>query len=209
MELDELKNIWKQSPAKFQFKNETQLASMLKGSSKSAVAKLKKSVWFELGFTIVAGLALLIYAMSLPSGSLKWTTVSILALFVAYSFYYVKKLLLLATFKPADDHLKANLEKLTASLTGYMKFYKRSYTILYPIYFGLGLLFGGLESGSDKFLQIISEPKIILYLVFIAIAFFFLSTWFANWYFKKLYGNHIEKLKAILRDLNANEAVSE
>jgi hypothetical protein len=209
MELDELKNIWKQNPAGFQLKDETQLASMLKGKSKSAVEKLKRNVWLELGFIIVAGIALLIYALNLPSGSLKWTSVSLIILFVAYSFYYVKKLVLLSSFKPADDHLKANLERLTERLSSYLKFYKRSYTVLYPVYFCLGILFGGLESGSDKFFETISETKTILYLVFVALVFYFLSTWCANWILKKLYGNHLEKLKAVLRDLNANYSIEQ
>jgi hypothetical protein len=201
MELEDLKQIWKQSTASIQF-DEAQLAVMLKGNSKSVVDKLKKSVWIELGFTVIAGVILLLYAMNLQSGSLKWTTVSLLVLFVAYSFYYVKKLVLLFSFKPAEDNLKSNLERLTGSLSSYLKFYKRSYTVLYPVYFCLGILFGGLEAGSDRFFTIISEPKIIASLLLMAILFFVLSTWFANWYFKKLYGNHVKKLQGMLHDLN-------
>src|SRR5688500_15071107 len=100
MELEELKNIWKNSNTEFQPKNEAQLFTMLKGRSRSLVEKLKRSVWFELIFTLIASVAFLIYALMLPSGALKWTTVSILILFVIYSFYYVKKLLLLNSFNP-------------------------------------------------------------------------------------------------------------
>jgi hypothetical protein len=205
MELDELKNIWKKTPAAFHLKDEAQLALMLQGKSKSIVEKLKRSVWLELMFTTVAGILLLIYALYLPSGSLKWTSVSILVLFVGYSFYYVKKLLLLAHFNPADHNLRSNLETLTDNLESYLKFYKRSYTILYPVYFCLGILFGGLQTGSQKFFQIITQPKTIIELVVVALLFFLLSTWVANWLFKRLYGNHLEKLKLILKDLTATE----
>lgn len=202
MELDELKNIWKEK-TKYQPKDETQIALMLKGNSKSLVDKLKRSVWFELLFTLAAGIALLLYALSLPSGSLKWTSVSILVIFVAYTFYYVKKLLLLNRFKPADDNLKVNLENLIRSLTSYLNFYQRSYTLLYPVYFCLGLLFGGIELGSDKFFQRVTEPRIIGFLILTAALFFFLSTWFTRWYLRKLYGNHLDKLKAVLGDLTS------
>src|SRR5688572_9301172 len=129
MELNELKDIWKKTDARFQPKAESELASMLKRNSTSVVMKLKRSVWFELIFTFVSGIVLLIYALTLPSGALKWTSVSIIAVFVPYTFYYIKKLILLNNFKGGDDNLKANLERLVDNLESYLKFYKRSYSL--------------------------------------------------------------------------------
>ncbi len=202
MELEELQSIWKYNDPGFQLKDEAEIASMLKGNSLSIVDKLKRSVWFELIFTLVAGLALLIYALTLPSGALKWTSVSILMLFVAYSFYYIKKLTLLRNYNPAAENLRASLERLTNDLTSYLRFYKRSYTVLYPIYFVLGLMFGALENGPDKFINNLSQPRTILYLLLVAVIFFFCSTWVTNWYLKKLYGNHLEKLRSLLHDIH-------
>ena len=45
MELDELKHIWKKTDVDFHPKGEAELASMLKGNSKSIIDKLKRSVW--------------------------------------------------------------------------------------------------------------------------------------------------------------------
>jgi hypothetical protein len=206
MELDELKDIWKKTKSEFQLKSEIQLASMLNGTSRSVVEKLKRNVWFELIFTVAAGLALLLYAFMLPSGAWKWTTISILVLFVAYSFYYVKKLSLLNRFNSGDENLKANIERLVASLNSYLRFYKRSYTILYPVYFGLGLLFVALETGSTLFFQKLTEPKLLASLLGLGALFFLISRVFADWYLKKLYGNHLDKLKSLLLELNADEA---
>lgn len=201
MELEELKSIWKSSDPGFSPKNEAEIAQMLKGNSQSIVDKLKRSVWFELIFTLVAGISLLVYALTLPSGALKWTSVSILILFVGYSFYYIKKLTLLVNYNPADENMRASLERLTDNLSSYLRFYKRSYTMLYPIYFVLGLLFVAMERGMDKFLDNLSQPRTIIYLLVIALVFFFCSTWLTNWYLKKLYGNHLEKLKGLLHDI--------
>ena len=205
MELDELKDLWKKNDAGFQRKPETELASMLKGNSKSLVNKLKRSVWFELIFTLISGIILLVYALTLPSGALKWTSVSILAVFVAYSFYYVKKLILLNTFNRAGDNLRVNLENLIANFSSYLKFYKRSYTVLYPVYFCLALLFGAIERGVDEFLQALTTPRTIIYLLGVAGIFYIASTWLVTWILKKLYGNHLEKLKKILTDLNSQD----
>lgn len=201
MELDELKNIWKNNVPGFQSKDESEIALMLKKQSTSIIEKLKRSVWFELIFTLVAGMTMLVYALTLPSGALKWTSVSALILFVAYLFYYAKKLTLLNKFGLANENIKSNLELLVNSLDSYLKFYKRSYTILYPIYFFLMLLFIGLERGADEFITAATKPEKIVTLILLALFFFFCSTWLTKWYLKKLYGNHLEKLKSLLTDL--------
>ncbi len=201
MELDELKSIWKNNPPGFQSKDESEIAMMLKKQSTSIIEKLKRSVWFELIFTLVAGIVMLIYALTLPSGALKWTSVSALILFVAYLFYYAKKLTMLNRYASAHENIKSNLELLVNNLDSYLKFYKRSYTILYPIYFCLMLLFIGLERGADEFIAAITKPEKIVTLILLAVFFFFCSTWLTKWYLKKLYGNHLEKLKCLLHDL--------
>jgi hypothetical protein len=205
MELDELKHIWKKTDVDFHPKAEAELASMLKGSSKSIVDKLKRSVWLELIFTLVAGILLLIYALTLPSGALKWISVSILVIFVTYPFYYIKKLMLLNRLGGAEDNLKANLEKLVENLNQYLRFYKRSYAMLYPAYFCLALVFIAIEQGFDEFINILVKPKTIAYLLFLAGIFFFCSTWLVNWLLKKLYGRHLEKLKNLLSELKSYE----
>jgi hypothetical protein len=201
MELDELKDIWKKTDADFSRKGEAEIAAMLKGNSKSIIAKLKRSAWIELLFTLVSGVLLLIYALTLPSGALKWTSVSILAIFVGYCFYYIKKLILLSRFNPGDHNVKANLEKLIDNLSNYLRFYKRSYAILYPVYFCIALAFGAIERGVDEFMSTLAKPKTILYLVALGGLFFFCATWLVNWFLQKLYGNHLEKLKNLLGDL--------
>jgi hypothetical protein len=200
-ELDELKSIWRHNDASFQPKDEAEIARMLTGSSRSIVDKLKRSVWFELIVTLVTGVVLLSYALTLSSGALKWTSVAILAVFMVYTIYYIKKITMLNRFNPATENLRETLERLTDNLSSYLKVYKSSYTILYPMYFGLGLLFGALERGMDKFIELLVQPRTLVYLAILAGVFFFCSTWLANWYLKKLYGNHLEKLKGLLHDL--------
>ncbi|MEO5602691.1 MAG: hypothetical protein ABIR06_17350 [Cyclobacteriaceae bacterium] len=205
MELDDLKDIWKKQG--FQPKDEAQLVIMLKGKSISIITRLKRNVWLELIFTFLGGLALLIYALTLPEGSLKWTSISILILFAIYSFYYLKKLQLLNGFDPGND-IKANLQRLILNLKTYLKFYKRSYSILYPVYFLLALLFGGIEQGATAFFHRLARPDVIATLLLGASLFFICSTWLTTWYLKKLYGNHLQKLESLLKDLYGNEKVA-
>lgn len=200
-ELDDLKSIWKSRPGNFLPKDESEIAAMLKGSSKSIVHKLKRSVWIELSITLLAGVGLLIYALTLPSGALKWTSISILIIFVGYTIYYIKKIKLLNKFNTTTENVRVSLEQLISNLSSYLKFYKRSYTVLYPVYFVLGILFSGIERGTTQFLEMLTQPKTIAYLVLIGIVFFFSSTSLVDWLLKKLYGNHLEKLQRLLNDL--------
>lgn len=202
MEIDDLKAIWKKGE-NFEPKNEAQIASMLKGQSKSILNKLKRNVWFEMIFTLISGIILFIYALTLESGALKWTSISIIVLFAVYSIYYIKKLMLLNKMDWGNENIKANLETLVANLNGYLKFYKRSYTILYPIYFVLSLLFVAIERGMENFTEHLMKIETIVYLVGLATLFYFCCTWLVDWFLKKLYGNHLDKLKRLLEELEA------
>lgn len=199
MELDDLKSIWRQP--EFEPKQEAEIATMIKGRSNSIISKLKRSVWFELIFTLVCGLGLGGYALTLERGAMMYTIVSLIILFVLYLIYYIKKIILLNEFDPSTETLKSSLQNLLDRLTTYLNFYKKSYAVLYPIYFCLGLLFGALERGMDDFLQHVSQPRTILYLILLAGVFFFTTIWITNWYLKKLYGNHLDKLKELLQEL--------
>lgn len=202
MELEDLKSIWKNSEPAFNLKNEQEIASMLKGKSMSIIDKLKRSVWFELVFAIVLSIALLLYALSLPKGALKWTSISLLLMCLVYTIYYIKKLTLLNRAQRGTENLHDTITLLVKNLMGYLKFYKNSYAILYPVYFLLGLLFGALERGTDKYLEFLSRPSTIISLLLVAGLFFLISTRLANWYLKKLYGNHLDKLKSLLNELH-------
>ncbi len=114
-----------------------------------------------------------------------------------------QKIILLHQFNSSNENIRSNLENLHRNLSSYLKFYKRSYAILYPVYFVLGLLFGALERGTSEFLGYLAQPKSMLYLVLIAGLFFFCSTWLTSWYLKKLYGNQMDKLQKLLHELQA------
>ncbi|MDH4057977.1 MAG: hypothetical protein OEU76_04400 [Cyclobacteriaceae bacterium] len=199
-ELDDLKLIWKQQPG-FEAKNETEIGLMLKRKSNTLVNKLKRNVWFELIFTVVCILAMAGYNFTLPEGALRSTILSLLVLLISYSVYYVKKIKLLNQYDPGIENLKDNLSHLIERLDLYMKFYKRSYAILYPVFFGLGLLFGAIEKGFDQFINKFENPLYSLAFLILSIVFMVGVYTITNWYLKKLYGNHLDKLKTLLEEL--------
>ena len=202
MELDDLKTIWKQNGLEFHQKGEAEISLMLKSKSMSIISRLKRNVWFELIIAVLSSIALLVYAIGLKNGALKWSSISILLMTLGASVYFVKKLLLLNRFEEMNENLHDTLALLIASLNSYLKFYKNSYAILFPIYFFLALLFGALERRPGKYIEFILQTSVIIYLLLFAVLFFVTSTWAANWYIKKLYGDHLAKLQELYDDLN-------
>ena len=202
MELDDLKSIWKQNGPEFHQKGEAEISLMLKGKSISIIARLKRNVWFELIVAVVSSVALLLYAIGLKNGALKWSSISVLLMTLGASVYFIKKLLLLNRFEEMHENVHDTLALLIASLRSYLKIYKNSYAVLFPIYFFLALLFGALERGPAKYMDFLLRPTVIMTLLVVAVLFFVTSVWAANWYIKKLYGDHLAKLQGLLDDLN-------
>jgi hypothetical protein len=198
-ELDDLKSIWQKSG--YEPKGEQEIAAMLKKRSNTIISKLKRSVWFELIFTIVCGIALTVYTFTLESSAMLWLIISLLVMLVSYLFYYVKKIILLKHYDPSNENLKTTLQHLYERLAVYFSLYKRSYAILYPVYFILALLFGAIESGFDAFLQKFANFGFLMAFLLISGAFFLLIYRFTDWYLRKLYGNHIDKLRELLTEL--------
>jgi len=201
MELDDLKQIWHQQGG-FSPKQEQEIAEMLKGKSKSTITKLKRNLWFELVFTGGAWLVMLYFVLTLPNGALKWSFISFLILFIGYIIYYVLQLRLFRDLKTTQD-IRTNLENLVDDLDQYLRYYRLSYSLLYPIFLVLVLAFVILDRGMDNFLDHLKDMKTILYLVFLLGVFLASSLWFANWYLKKMYGNHVDKLRELLSDIDS------
>jgi hypothetical protein len=199
-ELDDLKSIWRQQ-IPFEAKNEEEIALMLKGRSKALITKLKRNVWFELILTMVCIAGLGFYGFTLRPGALMWTILALLVFLVSYSFYYVKKIMLLNEYDSSATDLKSNLQQLIERLESYLKFYKRSYAILYPVFFALGILFGALETGFDQYIQKFKSLTYVMAFLLLTVVFMVGIYTITNWYLKKLYGNYIDKLKSLLKEL--------
>jgi hypothetical protein len=199
-ELDDLKSIWRQQGS-FEAKNEAEIGAMTKGRSNMLIHKLKQNVWFELLLTVVCIVVLGAYSLTLQAGAIMWTILSLLVLLFAYSFYYIKKIMLLNQYDSSTENLKDNLSHLLVRLDAYMKFYKRSYAVLYPVFFALGLLFGAIETGFDHFVHKFDNPVYAVLFIVLSIVFMVGVYTITNWYLMKLYGNHIEKLKSLLAEL--------
>ena len=197
MELEDYKSIWQQH--RFKRKSEQEIAAMLHTRSKSIVAVLKRNAWIELCFTVAGTLTLLYVAFSTPEEALKRSFLGCVIVFVLYVVYYLKKIQLLNRFDQAGDTIKLRLEKTIDSLTVYLKFYRWSYTLTYPLLIPLILYITWEKEGS--LWPALQKPEVLCYLGIALTIILICLLWFTNWYMQKLYGNHLEKLKQLLNEL--------
>lgn len=200
MELDDLKHIWQKGDL-FKPRREEEFTSMLKGRSHSIIARLKRNIWFELTFTIVGSILLLYYAFSIPSPSLRWGFIFVLLSFGLYIIYYVKKIKLLNRFEGSEGNIRTNLENLIRDLDAFLGFYYRSYTLLYPGYLVLIVIVAIVDRGMEQFIDSLKDWRIIGLLLFLVLLSVALSLWVSKWFLGKLYGNHLQKLRMLLKDL--------
>lgn len=204
MELEDLKNIWQKSDL-YKPRREEEITDMLKGRSQSIISRLRRNIWFELVFTIVGGILLLYYVFSIPSPSFRWAFVLVLLSFLLYIIYYVKKIKLLNRFEDSQGNVRTNLERLVNDLETFLRFYYRSYTLLYPGYLMLIVILAIADQGMAQFLDALRDWRTIAYLLFLVALSLALSFWISKWYLGKLYGRHLQKLRGLLRELEEGD----
>jgi hypothetical protein len=216
MELDALKEIWKDAgEKKEQLPGNAEILNMLNKSSNGPVAKMMRNVLAEAIFIIVLFGAVAVFYFTAFKGmfsSIAWVYLITAALFV---FYYYRKWKLLNEMQCAACQVKSNLKRQVRTLEKYIRFYLLAGTAMVPLVFiFLGILFYyKFPAGSLGFIlppmqntatsiplqnagiSMLKASFIwIVFLSLITIVVYRGSRWFIN----RLYGQHILKLKQLI-----------
>ncbi|MEJ0104325.1 MAG: hypothetical protein WDO19_17955 [Bacteroidota bacterium] len=143
MELDALKEIWKDAgEKKEQLPGNTDILDMLNKSSKSPVAKMMRNVLGEAIFMVVLFDAVAIFYFTAFNGkfsSIAWVYIFIAVFFV---FYYYRKWKLLSKMQCVACQVKSNLKRQVRTLEKYIRFYLLASAAMVPLVFiFLGILF--------------------------------------------------------------------
>ena len=207
MELDSLKEIWKQSGVKEPAASASdEIVAMLNKSSRSPIARMKRNVLAEVILLIVLfGSAAIFYFIAFNGrfSSIAWVYISIAAV---CSFYYYCKWKLLDNMQCLICQVKSNLTRQVKMLDKYIYFYTLFSTILTPLVFiFLGVLFYfKFPEGSFKpVFPPRAEITMTTWLGWLgALALLTIIAWVAyRWYVKRLYGQHIQQLKRLVAQL--------
>jgi hypothetical protein len=216
MELDSLKDIWKNLDEEdLQPAREVPILSMLQKRSQSTIARLKRNLNRELIAVVVLYSITIWYIITYQQ---MYSELVVLLALVggAFLFYYYRKSKLLKQMQCVACEVRSNLKQQLITLEKYVRFYFVAGTILTPLaYFAAGviILFNAQDfntSLNDVPLEAqtsVAQVPIVthisnhrFFVLFVSIgAILTVSSYFINrWLINKMYGQHIQKLKELL-----------
>jgi hypothetical protein len=219
MELDSLKDIWKNLDEEdLHPGREVPVLSMLQKRSQGTIAKLKRNLNRELAAVLII-YSFTIWYIVVYQGLYPELAVLLALVGGAFLFYYYRKIKLLKQMQCVSCEVKSNLKTQLFTLEKYVRFYFVAGTILTPLaYFAAGVitLFNApvppptLNDLPIEAQTSVSQMPIashisnhrffILFVsmgVVVTVGSYFLNRWLIN----KMYGQHIQKLKELLHQM--------
>jgi branched-subunit amino acid transport protein AzlD len=212
MELDSLKDIWKNLDEEdLQPGRQVPILSMLQKRSQSTIARLKRNLNRELIAVLIIYSLTIWYIVTYQK---LYSELAVLLALVggAFLFYYYRKNKLLKQMQCVACEVRSNLKKQLFTLEKYVRFYFIAGTVLTPLaYFAAGVII--LYNESTPSLQGIPLEDSVanlpiastisnhrFFILFVSIgAVLTVGSYFLNrWLIGKMYGQHIQKLKELL-----------
>lgn len=208
MELDNLKDLWHDLDRATTHRNDDeQILKILQKRSQSPIARMKRNLLLELIAVIILYSFSIWYFLEASRGRYNGIALFLFVIAILFVFYFYRKNKLLGQMQCVTCEVRSNLERQLATLEKYVRFYFVSGTVLGPIaYFGTGLIVllkYPVEGVAERF------TDSVVYIVFVIIGLLItIGSYFLNrWYIRKLYGRHIEKLKALLSQTEEKDPV--
>lgn len=207
VELENLKDIWKQQiqpTIDKQNIEKQEIERLLKGRSTSILEKLKRNLLLEIAMFVVC--LLLVSAVPFYFHSTPVTILCLMAvvvIFIPYLIYYIKKYNELKRFSVFHNDIKTSLQSLILQLEKFLKIYFYGSLLLSPFAVfisSIACLYEMKALGYLLYFDEFSKPTLAIILSF-ALVFTLVSYPILKWYLRKLYGQHIETLKAYLKEL--------
>lgn len=205
MELDDLKLHLKQKPGKEQpVKTQDEITALLEKRTVSILDKIKKSLLFEIICCVAFVIACIVTVLIAKYWYLK-VYFGIFAVLLQPFFFVL--IYLLKRMKKAYHHsmpVKKNLETLYALLK---EFVKRNFQFtmgLVPFCLILATWLGYNDPGKKQQPDdnaFGTNSSLILFLILYGVVLATCMYFFTKWYLKKLYGNYLEQLQALIKEL--------
>ena len=210
MELDNMKETWKEQPVATQNKiSSEQLIAMIGHPSKSPVASMKRTLKKELYFVVFSfGVASMIFLIAFESKMIGYS-IAYLFLTVVFIFYYYFKTKLLNNMQCVTCEVKSNLSLQLTTLEKYIRNNLIISTLVYPAFllFGAWMLYTNFYNDIPKsfFVYSVAYPAWIttmswlIFSIVTTVPLYFLNKKYLHW----LYGKHINRLKKVLSEMES------
>jgi len=203
MELDDLRRTWQHlPPAAEPVMDERALTGILSQKSDGPIERLRRNARLEVGLCfgyLIVSIALIIFAPALRWRALGVTLVPVCL--VCFYFLY-RKLRLLQGMAETERDLHGHLIRVTTGMRSLVRFYYGFTLATFPI----GLLFGFLIRMFDPNVahSPFSSKKLAIsigVLIVVGVIFWWGVAHFTRWYLQRLYGQHLDRLEGMLREL--------
>lgn len=209
MELDALKSQLKEKLATDHAnRSDADLRELLKRKTNSVIAKLKRSLRFEIisAIIITLGFAWVGIASSYRAFRIYFSVFAVVSvLFVFLLFYLLRR-----TKELGDTVLpvKSNLQTLVSILNEFQRRYFQFTMALIPICFIFSFILGYQEEKPIPAMEkmahrLFSEQwQVIVFFITYMAALAVGAYYFTKWYLRKLYGKYVSELKACIAELS-------
>jgi hypothetical protein len=208
MELDEIKDLLNQKlETNHLHRSEADFAALLTKKANSVLAKIQKSLWFEIISAIVITIAFALIAFTSKYESIKIYFSVFTFVFIPFTIVFI---FLLKKTSTIDNNLpvKSNLLSIVNILEEFMKRYFQFTMALIPICLVFSFALGYTEKEPIHFMDNLItayKPTFSLVLVFTFVYVIGLVVgvyYFTKWYLKKMYGKYVAELKNYINELN-------
>jgi len=205
MELDDLKLHLKQKlDADQPAKTQDEITALLAKNTLSVLGKIKRSLLFEIICCVVFILACL-SAVFLAN---YWYLKVYFGIFtVLLQPFFIVLIYLLRKMKKVYHHtmpVKKNLETLYVLLKEFVKRYFQFTMGLIPFCLIIAMWLGYNDPEREHVSQgftFVRNSSLLIFLILYVVVLAIIMYFFTKWYLKKLYGNYLEQLKALLKEL--------
>lgn len=207
-ELEDLKNIWSKTIEKDvgqQVVEQEKIRALLNKKSTNIIDRVRKNLFGEIILFFVCLLLVASVPVFLRTKEVTVLCVVVICfIFIPYLIYYIKKYNELKRFFSYNQDIKTSLELLIIQLDKYLNIYFWGSLLLTPIsgfLSGFAILYEMKALGFLIYFDVFSSATLSMILSF-ALLLTLVSYPIMKWYIRKLYGQHVEKLKDCLRELN-------
>jgi len=209
MELDDLKSQLKQKlsqPATDY--SETDLALLLKGQAQSVLDKLRRSLWLEIAFSVIATLAFAGITLSKAGFVMRAYFGSCIVFaggFGLFQYYLLKQIEKNAT---APLPVKENLAVIDAIISRYIKRVYIACMLMVPVclFYSLWLHYIDYSRLHNDTAPVINTSTAVWIKSLVALALLYIPLhFFTRWYLHKLYGVYLLQLRGYTQELQQPE----
>ncbi|AYA37174.1 hypothetical protein D3Y59_08990 [Hymenobacter oligotrophus] len=208
MELDEMRQRWRQQPTESAAPLTPEaMQAILSQPSSSPILRIRRNAWFEVAIALLV-IPVALGVMVLAQEAYPRIMAGWLALICAGSLVYLyRKFQVLDGLQPRAGALRQQLEQQAKSLRHLVQLYYRATMLTLFGSFGIGFVMQVLQFGRTQHgqkLALMIGVLVVAYLIIGWVAYRALQQ-FTRWYLQRLYGQHLDRLDGYLHDLQATE----